>query len=180
MSTTSTLTSLPDPSLHSIPSATPLVASPTVSSVSSSHLSPPSLSPWPISQMSNHRRPTSEQSSATPAFADLFCRDPSAPPPVLPPEPPVEKREITKLFRQRRLRAHKLSRFFGVTLQDFSHTNKCQMELVRTVKPSSLSMDIELKMNEPNRLWTFGDGGQRALREVDMPDVIEKLRHMRI
>jgi len=84
------------------------------------------------------------------------------------------------LFRQRRLRAHKLSRFFGVTLQDFSHTNGCQMELVRTVKPSSMSVDIELKMNEPGRLWTFGDGGQHALREVDMPDVIEKLRHMRI
>ena len=105
-----------------------------------------------------------------------------------------ELREPTEVFRQRRLRAAKLSRFFGVDLHDLSQSldtappvprpsnamapvpsaaprPPTRQEPLRSQSPDG----VDVRIQQSGKFWSRHD----HRREVDMNDVINRLREMR-
>lgn len=131
----------------------------------------------------------------------VSSRPPPTPPPFSaysmqpPPLPIAESQPHAALdlenssdFRQRRLRAAKLSRFFGVTYQDISsfdqpgaHTPRPSVVAPQPVPfdaPSS-PIDVDVRIAEPNRFWARVERRETMREPVDMGAVIHKLRTMR-
>lgn len=130
-----------------------------------------------IPPMKSHRRTPS-----TPAapFADALASD------LHGEESDIfSDKEPTEVFRQRRLRAAKLSRFFGVDLHDLTQSLEptpppvaaAPAEPIPQKLPErSPSPDaVDVRIQTPSKFWSRHD--QR--REVDMNDVINRLREMR-
>lgn len=83
-------------------------------------------------------------------------------------------------FRRRRLRAAKLSRFFGVAYNDLSTipiaaaTGECQTS-GEWVPPA----EVGVKIQERGRFWNRAEGGYKDCTErADMNDAIALLRQM--
>jgi len=85
----------------------------------------------------------------------------------------------TASFRRRRLRAAKLSRFFGVAYNDLSvpvatATRECQ-----TPREGVPPADVGVTVQERGRFWSRAEGGYRDFtEEADMNNVIALLRQM--
>jgi len=89
--------------------------------------------------------------------------------------------DTTATFRRRRLRAAKLSRFFGVAYNDLSipkASPKVGHETDIKVEPSM--EDVGVKIRERGRFWNRAESGQSNVGgyEADMSDVIALLRQM--
>jgi len=96
------------------------------------------------------------------------------------PYKPLED-DATATFRRRRLRAAKLSRFFGVAYNDLSIPKavpKSGHETDVKVEPSM--EDVGVKIEERGRFWNRAENGQGNVGgyEADMSDVIALLRQM--
>ncbi|KAA1468678.1 hypothetical protein DENSPDRAFT_878324 [Dentipellis sp. KUC8613] len=123
---------------------------------------------------------------------------PSSPRPFMPPQEssaPDSPRtslaadvEDLAAFRQRRLRAAKLSRFFGVNYNALSQSGLDSQPLAPMPprpsaiadtpnRPTSPNADVDVRIDEPGRFWTLMDG--RDNKSADMNDVIGRLRQMR-
>ncbi|TFY81537.1 hypothetical protein EWM64_g2471 [Hericium alpestre] len=89
-------------------------------------------------------------------------------------------------FRQRRLRAAKLSRFFGVDYNDLSQSGIAEPSLparpsmvtVPPTRPDSPRQDVDVRVNQSGRFWALLDGHD-TLQTAEINDVIGKLRQMR-
>lgn len=123
-------------------------------------------------------------------------------PPTPPPFSQIARAEISKsplriqsdmantsAFRQRRLRAAKLSRFFGVAYHDISETLSADppptpyspsMPRIAPEEPPKMSnIAVNVKI-EPGGFWgALMDGRRQNIHGADMNDVIDKLRQMR-
>ncbi|KAJ7042552.1 hypothetical protein C8F04DRAFT_1076290 [Mycena alexandri] len=97
---------------------------------------------------------------------------PRTPPPFATFEipDPVSAPATTTSFQERRRRAAKLSRFFGVGFQDIS--------LGETAPPPPVAIakeEVDVKVSTGRRFWSFND---RA-KEGDMQEAIQKLRGLK-
>jgi len=84
----------------------------------------------------------------------------------------------TVTFRRRRLRAAKLSRFFGVAYSDLSIPTATATRTSGEVIPSA---EVGVTIQERGRFWNRAEGGHRdraGAEEADMNDVIALLRQM--
>lgn len=82
----------------------------------------------------------------------------------------------TATFRRRRLRAAKLSRFFGVTYNDLLVKTTPGRQADGEAVPSS---EVGVKIQERGWFWNRADNGQRDdAQEADMHHVIALLRQM--
>lgn len=83
-------------------------------------------------------------------------------------------------FQERRRRAAKLSRFFGVGFQDLTPSLVTAPEVPGLPESTHHhpTVAVDVKMSGPGRFWGFADG-RRNLKEADMVDVIDKLRGMK-
>lgn len=99
------------------------------------------------------------------------------PPPALsttpdftePPSPTEPLSSATITFQERRRRAAKLSRFFGVGYQDISSS-------LRDVVPPPPTAHVDVKM-AGRRFWSFDS--RPDMQNVDMADAIDKLRGLK-
>lgn len=81
-------------------------------------------------------------------------------------------------FHERRRRAAKLSRFFGVGYQDFSSSMERSDPPPRMPSRTPASKDeVGVKISAPGRFWGLSDG--RRMRDAQMIDVIDKLRDLK-
>ncbi|KAK0246078.1 hypothetical protein EDD85DRAFT_783791 [Armillaria nabsnona] len=80
---------------------------------------------------------------------------------------------FTSAFRERRRRAAKLSRFFGVAYQDMSSSSVPTTASPIEERPTHDHVQVDVQVTG-RRFWGF-DGGYTT-READMADVIDKLR----
>lgn len=80
---------------------------------------------------------------------------------------------FTSAFRERRRRAAKLSRFFGVAYQDMSSSSVPTTASPIEEHPTHDHVQVDVQVTG-RRFWGF-DGGYTT-READMADVIDKLR----
>ncbi|KAK0198689.1 hypothetical protein F5146DRAFT_1131652 [Armillaria mellea] len=80
---------------------------------------------------------------------------------------------FTSAFRERRRRAAKLSRFFGVACQDVSSSVVPTIASPIEERPTHDHVQVDVQVTG-RRFWGF-DGGYTT-READMADVIDKLR----
>jgi len=95
------------------------------------------------------------------------------------PYKPLED-DATATFRRRRLRAAKLSRFFGVAYNDLSKAApKSEHETDIKVEPSMEDM-LGVKIQERGRFWNRAESGESNVGgyDADMSDVIALLRQM--
>ncbi|KAI0274710.1 hypothetical protein BC834DRAFT_849257 [Gloeopeniophorella convolvens] len=82
-------------------------------------------------------------------------------------------------FRQRRLRAAKLSRFFGVGYNDISEpisttTSQRRAEAEAAASPA----EVDIRIQERSWFWNRGESGRDGAHEADLNDVIALLRQM--
>ena len=85
----------------------------------------------------------------------------------------------TATFRRRRLRAAKLSRFFGVAYNDLSIPTSTATQQSDSPREVLQSAEVDVKIQERGRFWNRAEGGQNAGTErADMNDVIALLRQM--
>jgi hypothetical protein len=86
----------------------------------------------------------------------------------------------TVTFRRRRLRAAKLTRFFGVAYNDLSIPTATATRTSEEVIPIS-SREVGVTIQERGRFWNRAEGGHReraGAEGADMNDVIALLRQM--
>ncbi|KAK0208589.1 hypothetical protein DFS33DRAFT_1380098 [Desarmillaria ectypa] len=83
----------------------------------------------------------------------------------------VDDITFTPAFRERRRRAAKLSRFFGVAYQDMSSSVPTIAPPIEEQSTPDVQVDVQVT---GRRFWGF-DGGYTT-READIADVIDKLR----
>ncbi|KAG7450350.1 uncharacterized protein BT62DRAFT_927662 [Guyanagaster necrorhizus] len=86
----------------------------------------------------------------------------------------VDDFTFTSAFRERRRRAAKLSRFFGVAYQDMSSSVPTTAPPIEERSTPDVQVDVQIT---GRRFWGF-DGGHTT-READMADVIDKLRYLK-
>jgi hypothetical protein len=155
----------------------------TLLSLSSVDLLSTSPTPAPIDSTTTSRFPESDtppeegasDPASTPPFASLVhaVSDLQAPSPEtsLLPSAMVN-------FRERRRRAAKLSRFFGVGYQDLTSSIEVPESLVvrKVAHPRSDSAEeeeskitVDVKVSEPARFWGLSDGRQN-LQEADVAE----------
>jgi hypothetical protein len=85
----------------------------------------------------------------------------------------------TATFRRRRLRAAKLSRFFGVAYNDLSTPTSTATQQSESPREVLQSAEVDVKIQERGRFWNRAEGGQNAgTGRADMNDVIALLRQM--
>ena len=154
----------------------------SISSVSTtSEPTSPIATTHDIPPMKGHKRIPS-----TPAapFTDALANDPH-----VEEDDTFADKEPTEVFRQRRMRAAKLSRFFGVDLHDLSQslestppaprpsaaTASVEPILPKMPQRSSSPDGVDVRIQAPGKFWSRHD----HRREVDMNDVINRLREMR-
>jgi hypothetical protein len=88
-------------------------------------------------------------------------------------------------FRERRRRAAKLSRFFGVGYQDLTSSLGVQdppvVSKITHIRSDSIEEEnvaVDVRVTGRGRFWGLSDG-QRNLQNADVVDVIDKLRGLR-
>ncbi|KAI0068461.1 hypothetical protein BV25DRAFT_1987236 [Artomyces pyxidatus] len=158
------------------------------SSMSSVATEPPSPAPLPPRPHSSKgRKSESDQPRASPnppPFAELVKAvnaDVSSP-------RASHEVEDSAAFRQRRLRAAKLSRFFGVAYTDLTHSlavdpiaSPMRRSADSAMQPSSpvQTQEVDVRIQERTGFWGRADERAVERQEADMNDVIAKLRQMR-
>lgn len=82
-------------------------------------------------------------------------------------------------FNERRRRAAKLSRFFGVNYQDISRSIVTQETSPPPIKPHEgfPAVEVDVKV-AGRRFWSFTDGRDH-LKNAEVVDVIDKLRGLK-
>jgi hypothetical protein len=82
-------------------------------------------------------------------------------------------------FRRRRLRAAKLSRFFGVAYNDLSIPTGTTTPERYPSREAAHSPEVDVEILERGWFWNRAEGGHRTgVEQVDMNDVIALLRQM--
>lgn len=153
-----------------------------------------------LSTASVHRRSTSISSfvCATNGHERSKTADlrPRTPPPFTSRatfEPLLTVAATPAAFSARRRRAAKLAHFFGVGYHDLSQS----VLPTTTSSPSSAnelsdldarfpasrtpptSVQVDVKMSSPTRFWGFMDGRHNVAQDVNMDEVIGRLREMK-
>ncbi|THH20218.1 hypothetical protein EW146_g1083 [Bondarzewia mesenterica] len=191
-----TLLSLPsnEPLLSPTPHLTKRLSSSSISSVSSEPSMRTSIIDTPSLRSrkseSDYARQDARPPPTPPPFSQIFRVEPAQPAASLRRAPTDAENNAT--FRQRRMRAAKLSRFFGVAYHDLSESLNADppppplhsafsrvedaMEPPTVTKLPAVEVDVKF---EPGRFWALMDGRHHNVREPDMNDVIGKLRQMR-
>jgi hypothetical protein len=116
---------------------------------------------------------------------------PQTPPPFTPQAQyePIQSGSPSPSFKARRRRAAKLAHFFGVGYHHLSEsmglpvtTLKSSLSEAAELEPNthttSSSVQVDVKVSGPARLWGIVDG-RRDMKEANMDDVIGKLREMK-
>ena len=133
----------------------------------------------PSSDSMGHGVETLEEpeSDKTPAIPLLSFDDDLDSIAQLPCDPSNDS--ATASFRRRRLRAAKLSRFFGVAYNDLSIPTATTTQECRTSGEGVSPAEVGVTVQERGRFWSRAEGGYKDFtEEADMNDVIALLRQM--
>jgi hypothetical protein len=147
---------------------------------SRSSLSSISISP-PFSDTTTNEVDPSQESEDNPTPALLFPDSDEDPNPTA--HDSFKGPDDSATSRRRRLRAAKLSRFFGVNYNDLSSTMALAAPKSRTTNgvDSGACAGVGVKVQERSWFWKrsdTGSPGRVGTHDVDMNDVIKLLRQM--
>ncbi|KAJ7785991.1 hypothetical protein B0H16DRAFT_1488832 [Mycena metata] len=91
------------------------------------------------------------------------------PPPFVEISDPLSASATTTSFQERRRRAAKLSRFFGVGFQDISSGD------IATLPVATSKEEVDVKVSTGRRFWNFND----RPKDGDMQEAIQRLRGLK-